>query len=101
MKGKQAGDDNKKTVPVLTIGLATKLTGSGVTTAEEYETVYRLGAVADSYYAVVADADTTVVTSSNGNFLKAGAVEYQRVPKGHKIRVDTSADLTVGEVIED
>lgn len=88
-------DANHIDVQALTPGVAESLTSGGSSTAATEDSVYRVGAVLDTYYQVTDSAVT--VSSSNGNYIGAGAYEYLHVPNGYWVEVDTSGSLMVSK----
>lgn len=86
---------NHSPVEVLTPGVAESVaSGQSSTTATE-DSIYRISAIANTYYQVPSAAVS--VTSSNGNYIGAGAYEYVHVPSGSWIEVDGSGDLMVSK----
>lgn len=88
-------DENGRGIQAVATGLAEVLSIGGETAeAENGSTMYLLSAVTDTYWAVV--NDSTAITSSNGNFLKAGGYVYIPVPQSYVLRVDASGSATAG-----
>lgn len=88
-------DANTIEVQALSPGVAASVASGGSSTTATEDSIYRIAAVANTYYQVPNSSVT--VTSSNGNYLAAGAYEYVHVPNGYWIEVDSSGSLMVSK----
>ena len=82
-------------IQALTPGVAEAVTSSGSSATATEDSMYRISAVSATYYQVANSAVT--VTSSNGNYLAAGAYEYVHVPTDSWVEVDSAGSLTVSK----